>query len=154
MIKFRGDKIPIRFLCRYFLVSPISYYFWKKNNICKRLESKERINALIKEIFKESKYNGPMVYQIKSNGEYEYLSSIISGREDYHDVIVKDDLILLSTNKSVLALTYEYGKNLKKVFTTKIADYSKPFLLDTKFYLHDKGVILDLGYSDGSSRSL
>lgn len=73
MISLLRTKIPLRFLCRYFGVSPSSYYFWKKNRECKRLVSKRKISLLIEEIFKESKstYGSPRIYQeLISKGIY------------------------------------------------------------------------------------
>jgi len=65
MIKILNAKIPIRFLCRYFSVSPSSYYFWKKNLTLKKIETKEKILNHIKAIFKESKqtYGSPRIHQ-------------------------------------------------------------------------------------------
>jgi len=65
MIKILNAKIPIRFLCRYFSVSPSSYYFWKNNLTLKKIETKEKILTHIKAIFKESKqtYGSPRIHQ-------------------------------------------------------------------------------------------
>ncbi len=64
-MKSLEDRVPIRFLCKYFSVSPSSYYHWKKDTICPRLESKSKICTHIKEIFKGSKstYGSPRVHQ-------------------------------------------------------------------------------------------
>jgi len=73
VISLLSTKIPLRFLCRYFGVSPSSYYFWKKNRECKRLVSKRKISLLIEEIFKGSKstYGSPRIYQeLISKGIY------------------------------------------------------------------------------------
>jgi transposase InsO family protein len=65
MIKLLENKVPIRFLCRYFSVSSSSYYHWKKHNICKNFETKEKIKNLIKTIFLSSKktYGSPRVHR-------------------------------------------------------------------------------------------
>jgi hypothetical protein len=63
MIKYFDDTIPVRFCCKYFSVSPSSYYFWKKNSYPQRIETKNNICNLIKFIFKQSKntYGSPRI---------------------------------------------------------------------------------------------
>lgn len=71
MIKFLEDKIPVRFCCRYFSVSPSSYYFWKNNSSPLRIETKNKICSQIKLIFKQSKntYGSPRIAEeLKSLG--------------------------------------------------------------------------------------
>lgn len=65
MINELRSKIPVRFLCRYFAVSPSSYYHWRKSSAPARLTTKKQFYDKIKEIFKISKeaYGSPRVYQ-------------------------------------------------------------------------------------------
>ena len=65
MISILSSRIPIRYLCRYFSVSPSSYYFWKNGALSKGLQIKSSICKKIKEIFHESKktYGSPRIYQ-------------------------------------------------------------------------------------------
>ena len=71
MINLLSSKIPIRFLCRYFSVSPSSFYYWRKDRISAHLIIKEKICLQIKAIFKNSNgtYGSPRVHQeLKSKG--------------------------------------------------------------------------------------
>lgn len=71
MIKLFEGKISTRFCCKYFTVSPSSYYFWRKNSTSQREEIKTKICNQIKLIFKESKntYGSPRVSEeLKSLG--------------------------------------------------------------------------------------
>lgn len=65
MIKHFEDIIPVRFSCKYFSVSPSSYYFWKNNSSLQRIETKDKICHQIKLIFKQSKgtYGSPRVHE-------------------------------------------------------------------------------------------
>ena len=91
MIKLLESKVPIRLLCRYFSVSPSSYYFWNQNKSCKRFESKKEICKKIQEIFLSSKktYGSPRVHQellsrgiiISENTVAKYMSELkLDGR--------------------------------------------------------------------------
>ena len=65
------NNVPIRFLCRYFSVSPSSYYFWRNSEGCLRLQTKETIKAEIRQLFGASKgtYGSPRIYQeLKAKG--------------------------------------------------------------------------------------
>ena len=71
MIELLRAKIPVRFLCRYFSVSPSSYYFWRQDVPSPRMKSKSSICEEIKEIFEDSKktYGSPRVHQeLRSKG--------------------------------------------------------------------------------------
>ena len=65
MIDRLRSKIPVRFLCRYFSVSPSSYYHWKKGVLPPRMHLKISICDEINRIFKDSKetYGSPRVHQ-------------------------------------------------------------------------------------------
>lgn len=58
-------QIPVRFLCRYFSVSPSTYYQWAKKSELVSFKKKEQILAEIKKIFILSKktYGSPRIYR-------------------------------------------------------------------------------------------
>jgi putative transposase len=64
VIKLLSDKIPIRFLCNYFSISPSSYYAWLSGPSIEHLKTKNIIVSAIKEIFYTSKktYGSPRIY--------------------------------------------------------------------------------------------
>jgi len=71
MIQTLSQKIPARFLCQYFSVSPSSYYLWKKGSQPLRIKTKRAICEAIREAFRKSKrtYGSPRIYQeLKSSG--------------------------------------------------------------------------------------
>ncbi len=63
MIKIFKGSIPIRFLCRYFAVSPSSYYYWLSNHQQPSLKRQDIICSEINKIFIDSKktYGSPRV---------------------------------------------------------------------------------------------
>jgi len=64
------ERVPVRFFCKYFSVSPSSYYFWKKGRESEREKSKAIICDQIKEAFRLSNktYGSPRVFQeLKAN---------------------------------------------------------------------------------------
>jgi putative transposase len=65
VIEILSFKIPITFLCRYFSVSPSSYYHWRNGGETVRLQTKKSICEKIKIIFKKSRetYGSPRIYQ-------------------------------------------------------------------------------------------
>ena len=65
MIKILEERIPVRYLCKYFSVSPSHYYKWKSQITPERLQTKEKICQLILKIFKQSKgtYGAPRIYR-------------------------------------------------------------------------------------------
>lgn len=58
------SKVPIRFLCRYFAVSPSGYYFWRKKAEGIRFIRKAEICGKIREFFEASDgtYGSPRIY--------------------------------------------------------------------------------------------
>jgi putative transposase len=65
VIEILNLKIPVRFLCKYFSVSPSSFYHWKKGVACQSIHLKASICEKIKVIFKKSKetYGSPRIHQ-------------------------------------------------------------------------------------------
>lgn len=65
LVKRDKSRVPIRFLCQYFGVTPSGYYNWKKQALRTRFIRKEEICKKIQIIFKESKetYGAPRIYQ-------------------------------------------------------------------------------------------
>lgn len=65
MIHSLEDKVPVRFLCRYFSVSTSSYYYWRSGHNNPRLQTKAKIKSQIQKFFALSKgtYGSPRIYQ-------------------------------------------------------------------------------------------
>lgn len=65
MICALKGKVPTRFACKYFGVSPSSYYHWLNGEITPRMVTKAAIIDEIQSIFKRSKksYGSPRMYQ-------------------------------------------------------------------------------------------
>jgi putative transposase len=65
VIKILNGIIPIRFLCRYFSVSPSSYYYWVKNHDHPGFKNKKIICAEVKKIFIDSRetYGSPRIHE-------------------------------------------------------------------------------------------
>lgn len=65
MISLMKDQIPVRFCCRYFSVSPSTFYQWNNRKELPSFKKKELITSQIKEIFKSSKntYGSPRIHQ-------------------------------------------------------------------------------------------
>jgi transposase InsO family protein len=86
MITLLEDKVPIRFLCRYFSTSSSSYYYWKKSKETEAGRAKKAICIEIKRIFKDSKetYGAPRVhkellssgYHVSENSVAKYMSEM------------------------------------------------------------------------------
>jgi len=80
MIKLLEDKIPIRFLCKYFGVSSSSYYFWLQEHMTVRCETKQTICDCINEIFASSRqtYGSPRVYQELNQRGYKVSENTVA----------------------------------------------------------------------------
>lgn len=71
MIERLRSKIPVRFLCKYFSISPSSYYYWRKGAEPFSFKTKTSICNEIKNIFDSSKktYGSPRIYrELKEKG--------------------------------------------------------------------------------------
>jgi transposase InsO family protein len=71
MIAMLQNKIPVRFLCKFFSISPSSYYLWLKSKDLKDCATVDKVNIEIKQIFNKSKktYGSPRIHrQLKTIG--------------------------------------------------------------------------------------
>ena len=71
MIDQFKDRVPIRFMCKYFSVGPSSFYYWKKGVESERRKSKILLCNRIKKAFEgsEKTYGSPRVFQeLKAQG--------------------------------------------------------------------------------------
>lgn len=80
MIKFLSDKIPVRFLCRYFFVCPSQYYFWLKDSISTSSKKMLVVKEEIKKIFAASKesYGSPRIYRELLSQGYEISENTVA----------------------------------------------------------------------------